>query len=98
MVIELSVFPEKPLVNARGYHGFPVNEEIGEGVKANPLKYEALLPNYVGQLIAENECSVHVLTSEDSWFGVTYREDKPVVVEKFAKFKEDGLYPEDLWR
>ena len=74
------------------------NAEIAEGVKSNPLKYEALLPNYIGELISKNECNVHVLTSNDSWFGVTYREDKPVVVEKFAKFKEEGLYPKDLWR
>ncbi len=73
------------------------NAEIAEGVKANPLKYEALLPNYIGELISNNECSVRVLTSNDSWFGVTYREDKPVVVEKFARFKEEGLYPKNLW-
>ena len=33
----------------------------------------------------------------DKWYGVTYREDKPVVVEAIAKKTADGLYPENLW-
>ena len=51
----------------------------------------------VGTLIDRKKCCVKVLSSEDEWFGVTYKEDKPVVVEKFKKFKEDGVYPEKLW-
>jgi len=71
--------------------------QIEAGIANNPLKFEALLPNDVGRLVKENKCSVKILTSEDSWFGVTYKEDKPSVVEKFAQFKKDGLYPHDLW-
>lgn len=70
---------------------------IKEGIKNNPIKYEALLPNDVGKLVNANKCSVKVLTSNDSWFGVTYKEDKPNVVAKFKSFKETGLYPENLW-
>ena len=72
--------------------------EINEGIKANPLKYEALLPNHIGQLVKENKAKVKVLTSEDSWFGVTYKEDKPSVVAKIQSFKDQGLYPFDLWK
>ena len=72
--------------------------QIEEGIKNNPLKYEALLPNHVGELIKENACKVKVLTSNDSWFGVTYKEDKPKVVAHFEQFKEDGTYPFDLWK
>lgn len=74
------------------------DKDIVEGVKINPLKYEALLPNYVGKLINNKDTSVKVLVSKDSWFGVTYKEDKPFVVEKIQSFKDKGLYPEDLWK
>ena len=73
-------------------------EQFPEGVKNNPLKYEALLPNNVGDLVKRGECRVKVLTSEDSWFGVTYKEDKPSVVVKIQSFKDQGLYPFDLWK
>lgn len=73
-------------------------EQFPEGVKNNPLKYEALLPNNVGDLVKRGECRVKVLTSEDSWFGVTYKEDKPSVVAKIQSFKDQCLYPFDLWK
>ena len=72
-------------------------EELPEGIKNNPLKYEALLPNYIGKLINANKCKVKVLTSNDSWFGVTYKEDKPSVVAKIQALKDDGTYPDKLW-
>jgi len=72
-------------------------ENFDEGVKNNPLKYEALLPNDVGKLVKAHKCNVKVLTSNDSWFGVTYKEDKPNVVAKFKSFKENGFFPENLW-
>lgn len=72
--------------------------EIEEGIKANPLKYEALLPNYVGKLIQENKCKVKVLASDDIWFGVTYKEDKPSVQANIQSYKDQGLYPDDLWK
>ena len=74
------------------------DQELSEGIKNNPLKYEALLPNYVGKLIEKGNAKVKVLTSKDSWFGVTYKEDKPFVVEKIQSFKDKGLYPENLWK
>ena len=38
-----------------------------------------------------------VLESEDKWYGVTYKEDKPVVVAAIQSLKDAGLYPEKLW-
>jgi hypothetical protein len=38
-----------------------------------------------------------VLHSRDSWFGVTYREDRPRVIESVRRLITDGLYPERLW-
>ena len=71
---------------------------IEEGIKNNPLKYEALLPSDVGRLINAGKCKVKVLSSDDKWFGVTYKEDKPSVVDSLQKFKDDGVYPFDLWK
>ena len=71
--------------------------EIEEGIRNNPLKYEALLPNHVGDMVRNNECKVKVLTSNDSWFGVTYKEDKPIVVTRIQALKDDGTYPDILF-
>lgn len=64
---------------------------------ADPLKYEDLLPNAVQSAIALGEAKVHVLTTPDRWFGVTYREDKPLVEASIAACKAQGLYSERLW-
>ena len=72
--------------------------EIPEGIKINPLKYEALLPNHVGVIVKNNDGKVKVLTSNDSWFGVTYKEDKPVVVAKIQALKDNGTYPDELFK
>ena len=39
-----------------------------------------------------------MLQSNANWFGVTYQEDKPLVVEKLQEYKDQGLYPFDLWK
>ena len=58
---------------------------------------EFYLPTAIAQLLAENAARVKVLKSHDRWFGVTYREDKPMVVESIARLTAQGLYPDDLW-
>lgn len=70
---------------------------IKEGLLKNPLKFEALLPSDVQRCIAAGRGSVKVLPTPDRWFGVTYPEDKPKVMESIAKCKAAGLYPEKLW-
>jgi hypothetical protein len=40
---------------------------------------------------------VEVLPTTEKWYGVTYKEDKPVVVEAIRRMKEAGVYPADLW-
>ena len=72
-------------------------KELPEGIKNNPLKYEALLPSHIGVLVKEGKCNVKVLTSNDSWFGVTYKEDKPTVVAKIQELKDNGTYPDILF-
>ena len=70
---------------------------LEENLPTNPLKCEFFLPSVVGELLAENKATVEVLKFEDKWYGVTYKEDKPVVVAAVRKMKEDGKYPEKLW-
>lgn len=66
-------------------------------VKTDPLKAEYLLPIYIGQLLREGKVSVKVLETRDKWFGVTYREDKPAVVESFRSLIEAGVYNAKLF-
>ena len=61
------------------------------------LSSEYLLPVYIGELLHEGRLSVKVLETKDSWFGVTYAEDKAAVVEEFKKLLADGVYSEDLY-
>lgn len=75
--------------------GFPAFLE--EGLKENPLKCEYFLPAVVSSLLEEGRAAVKVLESEDKWYGVTYKEDKPVVVSAVQSLKDDGLYPKKLW-
>ena len=70
---------------------------LEKAIKENPLKGEYFLPSVVGDLLAEKKADALVLTSKDRWFGVTYKEDKPVVVAAIQKMKDDGKYPEYLW-
>lgn len=65
--------------------------------KENPLKAEFLIPIYAGQLLREKKITMKVLETSDKWFGVTYKEDKPMVVEAFKKLIADGEYNEDLF-
>ena len=64
---------------------------------ADPLKAEYLLPIYIGQLLQQGKVSVRVLETRDKWFGVTYREDKPAVVESFRQLISGGVYKEKLF-
>ena len=60
-------------------------------------KSECYIPSTVGDLVAGGKAKVKVLRSPDSWFGVTYREDRPQVVESIRKLIAKGEYPEKLW-
>lgn len=60
------------------------------------LKKEYLLPMIIEELLQEGQVQVSVLETKDKWFGVTYKEDKAVVVESFRKLHEAGAYPAKL--
>lgn len=60
-------------------------------------KSECYIPATVGELVTSGQAKCKVLRSPDSWFGVTYREDRPTVVENIRKLIVRGDYPEKLW-
>lgn len=72
-------------------------EFFEKDVKDNPLKAEYLLPTHIGGLLRGGKYTVKVLETRDSWFGVTYKEDKESVVQSFKKLIEDGVYKEELY-
>ncbi|MBR2948751.1 MAG: nucleotidyltransferase [Lachnospiraceae bacterium] len=74
-----------------------VESFFANNVAANPLKAECFLPIEVDKLLKAGKATVEVLHSSDKWFGVTYKEDKPFVMESIAKLKAEGVYPEVLW-
>ena len=75
--------------------GFP--EFLDKAIAENPMKGEYFLPTVVSNLLSQKKARVKVLRSNDKWYGVTYKEDKPMVVEALADLRQKGLYPEKLW-
>lgn len=76
--------------------GFPAF--LDKALAENPLKGEYFLPAVVDKLIKEGRAEAKVLKSDDRWYGVTYKEDKPGVVAALQSMKDKGLYPEKLWK
>jgi hypothetical protein len=60
-------------------------------------KSECYIPMVVGDLVRNTHARCRVLRSDASWFGVTYREDRPRVVASIRELIAQGLYPEKLW-
>ena len=61
------------------------------------LKSEMYIPSVVFDMIDDNEAVAKVLEADSPWFGVTYKEDKPFVIEKLNALIAKGDYPEKLW-
>ena len=70
---------------------------LDQALKDDPVKGEYFLPSVVSALIGEGKARVKVLRSRDRWYGVTYHEDKPVVVAAIARMTKERLYPANLW-
>ena len=68
---------------------------LQKNLPVNPLKCEYYLPSVVTAALVEGKAAVHVLTSTDKWYGITYREDKPALVEALRRMSAEGLYPQD---
>ena len=67
-------------------------------IKPGDIKKEYLLPEMIDMLIKAGKAKVDVLDTKDTWFGVTYQEDKASVTAAFEKLVKDGVYPENLYK
>ena len=66
--------------------------------KDNIDKCEYLIPDLLTKLMIEDKISIKVISTKAKWQGVTYKEDKPKVIERIANEIEKGVYGKDLWK
>lgn len=91
--------PETPVsMNFWGFtpQVFPLLEKSLAGFLAQHAtseKTEHYIPSAVAEMIAEKTATVRVLSTDSEWFGVTYREDRPRVVESISRLVAAGIYP-----
>lgn len=64
----------------------------------NVPKSEFYIPFVVFEMIKQKQISVEVLSADSPWFGVTYKEDKPYVIEQIRELTNKGVYPANLWK
>jgi len=62
------------------------------------MKSEHVIPTAIGTLVANGTIKVKVMKTAAEWFGVTYAQDKESVMQKIQNYKNDGVYPFDLWK
>lgn len=72
--------------------------EFLKDIKGKERKAEYLLPEVIGSLVREKKASVKVLSTNDRWFGVTYKEDKDAVVAELKDLVSKGVYPDCLYK
>ena len=96
--------PETPVsMNLWALHPEMVEEfdrrfrDFLQGLDPADNKSECLLPVMMDRLIAEGKTRCRVLETDEHWFGLTYREDRPEVVAELRKLHETGVYPPTLW-
>ena len=61
------------------------------------LKSEFFIPLMVNKMISEGAATMRVLETSSKWFGVTYKEDKPQLMQKIEELIAAGEYPRNLW-
>jgi len=61
------------------------------------LKSELDIPTSVDKFVKDGQITIKILMSNERWFGVTYREDKPFVVESINKMISKGIYPSKIY-
>ena len=76
------------------YARFP--KFLRDNLSQKPEKCEYYMPSVITELLTEGKISVTVLDCPDKWYGVTYKEDKPDVVNAFAELIAKGEYPKEF--
>ena len=82
-----------------GFYGNPEKgfEEFLLNMEKDELKKEYLLPELIDSLLRSGRACVEVLETKDTWFGVTYQEDKAAVATAFGDLIQRGVYPKNLY-
>ena len=74
-----------------------LNKYFDEFLKnADLTKDEVYFPKTVGKMIDNNECDFKVISSNEKWYGITYKEDLPEFKESILKLIDEGKYPKKL--
>ncbi len=92
-VVSMNLFGFKPSVYE--YLGEEFRNFIDS--KGMDLKSELDIPTSLDKFVKNGDIKINVLMSAEKWFGVTYREDKPVVVENIKKMIRRGIYPARIY-
>ncbi|CRZ35474.1 nucleotidyltransferase-like protein [Herbinix hemicellulosilytica] len=93
-VVSMNMWGFKPSLFNELKKGF---EEFLAELKPDEVKKEYLLPEVVGKLVNSGKVKVKVLKTTDQWFGVTYKEDKDLVVSSIRNLIDKGVYPVKLF-
>lgn len=77
-----------------------IEKQLSEFIRNNisNIKAEIYIPKIVNDIIRNGIGNVKILPATDKWFGVTYKEDKPLAVQNISKLIEAGIYPDNLWK
>ena len=94
-LVSMNMWGFSPMMLQALEQGF--TDFLKEEAKANPLKSEYLLPMVVDSLLKKGKAQVKVLPTPDTWFGITYLEDKDYVAAQFERMADEGLYPSPLF-
>lgn len=92
--VSMNMWGLSPLFLEELERGFPA---FLDSLKEGDIKTEYLLPKIIDKLVQSGQARVRVLETQDKWFGVTYKEDKPAVAEAIRRLVETGAYPEKLF-
>lgn len=89
-------------MNCWGFHPavFDETERLWDGFLAqnqHELKAEFYIPTVANTLIKEGRGAIKILKGGKTWFGVTYAEDRPLVIEALDRLHKNGIYPEKLF-
>ena len=94
-IVSMNLWGFQKSYREEAWAGFPAF--LDKALEENPMKGEYYLPAVVSSLLSRHKARVKVLRSTDKWYGVTYKEDKPGVMEALKELREKGMYPENLW-
>jgi len=97
------ISPQTPVsMNMWGFTGHFMSELgrlfpqfLEKGLKEDPMKCEYYLPFAVDELLKAGQARVHVQTTPDRWYGMTYKEDRDFVAASLGRMVEEGLYWKD---